>query len=306
MYKGHSSSRIPIVVVMAAYNGVQYLSEQLESVLHQSMKPGVVRISDDRSTDNTLGVLDKYTTPGLIQVTVNDRNLGVIGNFRSAVGRVTEPAYIALADQDDIWQPQKLEVLYSRLTDLDDGECPAMVYSDLTVIDRNGTVLNPSFWNELGQDGYRHCLQTLLYGNFVTGCTIMMNSRMAGYLRAMPDDVPMHDHWLALVAFSFGKVDAVSEPLVNYRKHGTNVAHSENFKKETAFQRRLNQLKALLSGDDHYLQPELSIAAKFYELHGDKLNADQRLVFERFLGLKEKSFLQKKLAFKRAFKPYWK
>lgn len=300
------SDAIPVFIAMATYNGERYLSKQLESILSQTIKPAQIVVSDDRSRDKTAGILEEYSKSGLVKVSVNENNQGVIANFKNSVSLIDRPGYVALSDQDDIWVPEKLQVLWERLSAIDDGQTPAMVYSDLTVVDRNGRVLNPSFWNELGQDGYRHCLQTLLFGNFVTGCTVMMNEKMAEYLKTMPLDVPMHDAWLALIAFSFGKVDVEPKPLVHYRKHENNVAHNEGYRKPSRIQRWVRHIYSIVSGDNEYLGPELEIAEKFYNLFHNRLNSDQKGMFEKFLALRGRSFLVKKLAFRKAFRGYWK
>lgn len=301
-----SIDTIQIFIAMATYNGERYISEQLDSILSQTIKPAQIIVSDDRSTDKTPDILKAYTQSGMVNFSVNMNNQGVIANFKNAVSLVDGPGYIALSDQDDIWLPEKLQVLLDRLKAIDDGQTPAMVYSDLTVVDRSGQVLNPSFWNELGQDGYRHCLQTLLFGNFVTGCTILMNKKMAELLKTMPLDVPMHDAWLALIAFSFGKVDVESQPLVHYRKHENNVAHNEDYRKPSRLQRWMGHINSIIFGDKEYLGPELEIAEKFYKLFHNRLNSDQKGMFEKFLALKGRSFLVKKLAFRKAFRGYWK
>lgn len=306
MDSGGQVGKLPVYVVMASYNGERYLDEQLTSILAQSCPPNKIIVSDDRSSDRTAELLNEYVKAGLVELTVNEQDRGVIGNFKHGVAQVQEPAYVALSDQDDIWLSEKLELLSARLKTIDDGITPAMIYSDLSVVDRHGKVLNHSFWNELGQDGYRHSLQTLLFGNFVTGCTILMNPPMAKYFMEMPPDVPMHDAWLALIAFSFGRVDAVSKPLVHYRKHENNVAHSEAFKKESKWERRLLQIKSILFGDEQYLKRELAIAEKFYHMYHEQLSIEQKQMFDDFLALKGKSFLEKKLAFRKAFKGYWR
>jgi len=301
-----TSDLVPVFVAMATYNGERYLSEQLESILSQTIKPAQIVVSDDRSTDKTPDILKEYSKSGLIKFSVNENKQGVISNFKNAVSLIDGSGYIALSDQDDIWVPEKLQVLWERLSAIDDGQTPAMVYSDLTVVDRNGRALNPSFWNELGQDGYRHCLQTLLYGNFVTGCTILMNKQMAELLKTTPLDVPMHDAWLALIAFSFGRVDVEPKPLVHYRKHENNVAHNEGYRKPSRAQRWGRHIYSIISGDNEYLKPELRIAEEFYKLYRTKLDSDKQEMFERFLALKGRSFLVKKLAFRNAFRDYWK
>lgn len=98
-----------ISVVMATYNGEQYIREQLDSILNQTYPCYEMIIQDDGSTDATLEIIHQYAArDNRIKLFVNKRNLGFNENFRTACLKATGD-YIAIADQDDIWYPQKLE-----------------------------------------------------------------------------------------------------------------------------------------------------------------------------------------------------
>ena len=294
-----------ITVVIATYNGGKFLQEQIESILQQTVVPDEIIVCDDLSTDNTIEILEHYQSQKRLRYYINENRLGVIGNFKRSVSLAKKGNYIALCDQDDIWLPVKLEKQYQALLLLDDKKSPAIVYSDLTVIDQQKKILNPSFWNELGQDGYQHSLTTLLFGNFVTGCTIMMNDIARKYFLQMPTDISMHDAWLALIAFSFGKVEAVKEPLVLYRRHTSNTAFAAAYKKENKAARWWRNLKMLFSEND-YLKDEIHIASKLFEKYEMNISNEKKYLIENFINLKGKYFFQKKWTFRKYFKGYWR
>lgn len=100
-----------ISVVMCTYNGEEYLPEQLDSILGQTLPPYEIIVQDDGSTDGTLALLHAYAERhACIKVYSNEGPKGINSNFFSAMSRATGD-FIAISDQDDVWLPEKLEVL---------------------------------------------------------------------------------------------------------------------------------------------------------------------------------------------------
>ena len=111
-----------ISVVMATYNGEKYLLEQLDSIKDQTVSPDEVIICDDRSTDNTQTIVEDYIAKHNLEgwhFIVNEKNLGYGNNFHQAVGRATGDL-IFFSDQDDIWAPDKIEIMRKIMTDHED------------------------------------------------------------------------------------------------------------------------------------------------------------------------------------------
>ena len=103
-----------ISVAMCTYNGARFLSAQLDSILRQSIPVFEIIIVDDRSSDNTLDILKKYAHDyDNIRYYVNEHNLGFVNNFSSAISK-TSGDYVALADQDDVWTDDHLEILLNK------------------------------------------------------------------------------------------------------------------------------------------------------------------------------------------------
>lgn len=100
-----------ISVVMAVYNGELYLREQLLSIIHQSVKPDEIVISDDNSTDQSIKILENISkdTNIPIKILYNSDRIGYAKNFRRALGCATGDI-IFLSDQDDIWNKRKIEI----------------------------------------------------------------------------------------------------------------------------------------------------------------------------------------------------
>ena len=295
-----------VSVAMATYNGEKYLEEQLDSILSQTLKPSEIIVCDDQSTDGTREILDRYQQKGLLKYFVNDKRLGFIGNFKRAVSLTSPDSYIALSDQDDIWLPEKIQAASDLLLKIEGTKRPAMVYSDLVLVDEKRNLLNNSFRNELGQGGYTHCLETLLFGSFVNGCTMLMNPKMRNYFSSIPDNGALnHDTWMTLIAYTFGEVAVVPDSLILYRRHRNNATDVGNFKKMGRLSRLWAEVLRSFRKNDLF-EDQISFVSEFYKAFQQELDPRQKTLIQKFLKLKGKSYLEKKIALRMFFKGKWK
>lgn len=97
-----------ISVAMVSYNGGQYIGEQIASILPQLGEQDELVVSDDGSADQTLGIIQEYQRQDARVRLVEGPGKGVKKNVEHAL-RHTEGDYIFLADQDDIWMPDKVK-----------------------------------------------------------------------------------------------------------------------------------------------------------------------------------------------------
>lgn len=218
-----------ILILMATYNGERYIDQQLESIAMQTYRDWELWVRDDGSSDDTLSIVHGFAKdyPGQVRIIEDNYNsLGPCRNFAKLMQLAVEESeaeYIALCDQDDVWLAEKLSLELEKLQKLPSDQ-PKLVFSDLEVVDENGEVLHPSFWEMESYDpvaGVR--IPALLSRNVVTGCTILMNRHLLETAVPIPMAAPIHDWWLALVASVFGNIDHVSSSLVRYRQHGHNA-----------------------------------------------------------------------------------
>lgn len=299
---------VPISVVMATYNGMPYLQEQIESILQQTMLPAEIIVCDDGSVDGTIALLEAYQQVGKLKLYKNETTLGVVENFKKAVSLTTEGNYIALSDQDDIWMPNKLALLHNALTELEqsqqDKEVPCIVYSDLILVNEQKQILNNSFWNELYHDKHEHCLHTLLFGNFVTGCSVMMNSATKKYFSAIPLTI-LHDVWLAFLGNTIGNIKAIPRPLLYYRQHAHNQNYQQGNTKQSKAQLRWLRFKMLFT-KNNYLQQEYFIAQTFLAKYETIISPAKRKIIQGFLATQKMPHLIKEIALKIYFSGRWK
>ena len=94
-------------VLLSSYNGEKYLAEQIDSLLHQEGIILNVIIRDDGSTDNTIGIIQKYVEkyPSLINLISSNGNVGVSRSFILLLKYAFSMKfdYYFFCDQDDFW-----------------------------------------------------------------------------------------------------------------------------------------------------------------------------------------------------------
>lgn len=299
------NSNTPLAVVLATCNGARFLDEQFNSLLQQTLSPDLILIFDDASDDDTPSLLEKYAKLNHVNIQRNANRMGVNENFRQAIAAVPAGYDIAICDQDDIWLPEKLETSVALLHSLGAAfDQPALVYSDCLLIDEKGKTIGTSVHRQRGQHRYEAVWDTFLFGNMVSGCTIVMNSAMQSVMAALPKtDFYIYDAWLAMAGFGWGKIACLPNPLIRYRQHNANLTFSDH-RATNRTQRMLHHITQLW-GKDSFLQQEIALAKDFHTQFGSRLSPDSKRTLQQFIELENQSYLQKKWAFERSFRPYW-
>jgi len=213
-----------ISILMAIYEPrMDWLHEQLESLNLQTYSNLELIICDDCSPTVSFEEISQLVTKCItsFQFTVsrNVKNLGSNGTFERLT-KEAKGAYIAYCDQDDIWLPDKLDVLYNVIVENE----ALLVCSDMCIIDESGKQVADSITKVRRHHIFKSgegLASELLFSNFVTGCAMLIKTDIAKL--AVPFCPHMvHDHWLALFSAEHGKIVSVSENLVLYRIHNSN------------------------------------------------------------------------------------
>lgn len=206
---------------MCTYNGAQHLPEQLESIVRQTRCPDEIVICDDLSSDCTVSILKDFAqvAPCPVKLFVNRERLGVTKNFEKAIGLASGDV-IALADQDDVWYPGKLEQLDISLANA------ALAFSDADVVDENLHPFGYRLWEVVGFHSNRLMLGndlfgTLLRGNIAMGASIAFRRQLRDFILPIPKSWG-HDAWIALLVSAVATVTWIDKPLLAYRQHGKN------------------------------------------------------------------------------------
>nr|WP_304100459.1 glycosyltransferase family 2 protein [Mitsuokella multacida] len=234
-----------ISCVMCTYNGEKYILPQLQSIAEQTKKISELVIFDDISFDDTINIIKKWAKENShinVKININEQRLGPATNFAKAL-EASSGDYIFFCDQDDVWKKNKVEICLEKMKEVE-GEygrnLPCLVHTDLEVVDQDLKIIATSFLSNQGlyhvEDSSKQ-LSTLLAQNFVTGCTMLINRALKNTALPFPQNIIMHDYWLALVAAASGKLVFVNKSTIKYRQHGHNTVGAkkyisfDNFKK---------------------------------------------------------------------------
>ena len=282
-------------ILLATYNGEKYLPTLLASLEKQTEKDFFVRFQDDGSTDRTQKILAQWMAKDarMIPADRQGMHLGAKGNFCSLISQ-SRAERILLCDQDDIWEPEKVEKLIETCNEAEQElgvETPILVHSDASLIDEKGCLVAPSFFRRQGWDPRAAELNRLLVQNNVTGCTVIMNRALAKLVSdyGKPETMFMHDWFIAMTAASFGQIRFVNEPLVRYRQHGSNTIGASR----TSMMRR--GLKFLQEKEKARERIALtySNAQAFKDSFGQKLPEDARTTIDHYLNIQRMSKIRR-------------
>ncbi len=209
-----------VTVLMTTYNGAAFIGASIESVLAQSFADFELLIVDDGSTDDTAGVIARYSDPRLrlLQPAANGgivaaRNLG----FAAARG-----AYVAALDHDDLADPGRLA---EQVAYLDQHPGVVLVGTEIR-IDDNGRIKPPDHPREGDPVAMRW---QLLTDNPLTWSSVMFRAeavhRLGGFMRTdyqLADDFDFYHRMLGV-----GEIARLDGVLTTYRYHASNTSHAE-------------------------------------------------------------------------------
>ncbi len=235
------SGRKRISVAMAVYNGEAYLKEQLDSILQQLQKNDELVISDDGSTDGTLDIVRAYAaTDKRIQI-LEGPGRGIKQNIANAIAH-TSGAYIFLADQDDVWKPEKVARV---LQEFQEKKCHVVVHDCIVTNEKLQQVIYPSFFD---YRGYGAGMWRNIWKNKYIGCCMAIRRELVPYILPVPDDIQMHDQWIGAVNDRHkGGCSFLKEQLLYYRRHEGTVSDFERNTIPVMIKNRILFLRRLLA-----------------------------------------------------------
>lgn len=214
-----SMPNLSVSVVMATYNGTQYLKEQLRSVLDELLPGDELIIVDDDSQDGTLKLLNSLDS-AVVRVIRNPANVGVRATFERGLS-LSNNEIIFLCDQDDVWLPGKRATFVGAF---EQDPAVAVVISDAEVIDEQGRVIAPSFMAT--KHGFNGGIFATVWRNRYLGCAMALRRSLLASALPVPRQAPMHDMWFGAIGRMTGKVVYLPVPLLQYRRHTGNVSPS--------------------------------------------------------------------------------
>lgn len=218
------SKRISLAI--ATYNGANYLSELLNSLINQTVLPDEIIVVDDKSIDDTVLILKEYSSKLPIKIFENEKNYGVNLNFKKAVS-LCSGDYILICDQDDVWFPENIETKVSLLEKLPRKQLNLVTSCSILTDAKLNTICNLKISRDIKD------WKSLIHRCF-QGTTMIFNRALKDLcLQKWPnsfDEFP-YDAYIYFVALFTGNVYASSIPLMYYRSHSMNKSfHSGKFR----------------------------------------------------------------------------
>lgn len=242
-----------IAILLATYNGEHFLAQQINSVLNQTFTNWTLYIRDDGSTDSTLGIIKDYVNKhsNIVLLDPVNKNLGAMNSFLWLLENINSDYYM-FCDQDDVWLPNKIELSYAELRglELNEKNLPALVFSDLFVVNQSLEIIANSMWEYSRLNRIMEPDKYLFAGPLATGCTMIFNRAAKTIALLNVKHAVMHDALLALaVLTNGGRIKALYTPLIYYRQHNGNVLGALKF--NASILKKLVTIKKIIT--DNYL-----------------------------------------------------
>lgn len=259
-----------VQVLLSTFNGEEYVFNQIDSILKQKDVNVRLLVRDDGSTDSTPTILREYAKEYENFEYVLGKNHGVKASFfRLFELADSESDFYALADQDDVWDEDKLIIACSKLEGytLPSLYCCEAVITDMNLNPISVAVETEQPSTEEKPSSITPDFKNALIENIARGGSIVFNPYLLKNIQIpMPVDVYMHDWWLYLVASCFGTVIYDPTPHYKYRQHSGNVLGAASTSVFSRFLRRLRQSKT----NGGHISRQAAAFERIYHLPDDK------------------------------------
>lgn len=289
---------------MTTYNGSEYLKQQLESFMNQSVLPHELIICDDMSTDDTLEIINEFKkkSPFEVKLFVNKCNLGYAANFNKSISH-TSGDLIFLSDQDDVWFNNKIEVMLEHVIC---NQNYLLFMNDAELTDHNLSTTNLTKLGQIRSSGLNE-------NDFVMGCCCCIKREFLDFTLPIPKGINAHDNWLVYIAIYLDIRSINNITLQYYRRHDNNeskfIANSTKkinklnlyfsyikillSYKASDFNEEFNQCKIFSEG----LEKITKDVPKLYRQSFDRLlesYSDKNVLFNKRMNCYNRNFLMKR------------
>lgn len=222
-----------IAVILSFYDGMRFISEQVNSILSQNISDDMnlslyIRNDQENPEEAILHFLNKIQEiPNVEVIPTSGKNLGVQSSFFELL-QYAEADYYFFSDQDDIWMNDKIEQIMNvfKANEQQDGAKSILVYSDVQLVDENGIDLEIQF-EDIVPDRQKNSFGHRVFYDNVTGATMAINRKLRDLtIRIKPElfkSVHMHDSAIAQLGSLSGNIVYLPKKLMKYRQHDRNT-----------------------------------------------------------------------------------
>ncbi len=210
-------AKTSVGILLSTYNGEAYLDALLASLAVQTHRDWILYWRDDGSADGTVAKLADWDGGRAIRVTEPPGNIGVTRSFMTLLRAAADHPFVAFADQDDVWLPEKLAWAVAMLHGRDGAAlyCARQILVDqnLARIGLSAPIAGPA------------AFPASLTQNIATGNTVMLNAAAIALIAVSePPPKTWHDWWCYLVVTAAGgSVVRDDRGVILYRQHAENV-----------------------------------------------------------------------------------
>jgi rhamnosyltransferase len=273
-----------IDILLATYNGEKYLDTQIASIVNQTFKKWTLYICDDNSHDNTQTIIKKWALLDERIKIIDDKkaNIGIGKNFLHLL-KYSTADYICFCDQDDYWFENKLDILYEAI----EGKSP---YLPVLIIHE---IISWSYPSNRVQSIIKKkpkALENFLFLNGgLQGCASIFNAKLREYFLLIEGHIWMHDHYMSLIAMTFGEIVYINNILVLYRQHTNNATiHLPTSKLS------LLKIQMIKNKNIHVIyRPSYKDVENFYKTFQENIHTSKKKLFQDYLSFPKMPFLKR-------------
>jgi glycosyltransferase involved in cell wall biosynthesis len=276
-----------VAVCMAAYDPpMELFRRQVDSIREQTRADWLCVVSDDCSPPERFAAMrDAVAGDPRFVLSRSPCRLGFYRNFERALALAPAGArYVAMADQDDAWDPDKLATLLAEIGDA------RLIYSDARIVRADGQVVADTYWG-LRRNNHAD-MSSLLVTNAVTGAASLFPRDLLDDALPFPPAqfAHFHDHWIALCALAGGEIRYVDRPLYDYVQHGGAFVGHARANRMPGLLERVRSLRRprerLRLWREHYFGDAcrlIQFATVLQLRFGERLSGPKRRALERFV-----------------------
>jgi glycosyltransferase involved in cell wall biosynthesis len=219
-------------VIIPAYQSSRYIAKAVESIFSQTLLPSEILISDDGSSDGTADIVSSLAldAPVPVRFVVNQRPAGITENYLNALRFLSPCDFVAVADHDDVWLPERLQVIYEAFQA---NKSISLVCCDSFYVDSNLAFLGGTVrggWKKSNEI----CLSHQKIGSFASflkgklpclAHTLVFSYALKHVLLSKPASVSewYFEEWVTSMAACYGDLLLLPMALTAYRRHSQQV-----------------------------------------------------------------------------------
>lgn len=215
------------IVLICTHNGESYITEQLDSIIRQTLPVDEIHIHDYNSTDQTVLKVNEYNnqTNSKIYLKQFPHANGPAQSFLASLeilkSELNGEVIIHIADQDDYWVNYKNEIVCEEFKILN-SEC---VFHDVIITNERLDPIRSTYYNGYYDVQRDLNIRSQTYTNCVIGHTLSIKSSSLSKLEiSYQKDIPMHDWYLVnMMLYKNMKLTYINKALSLYRQHDNNI-----------------------------------------------------------------------------------